>query len=162
MVLGTGFAATDLVAPLEILGRAGTTLADAWEGGAHAYLGLTVPGFPNLFLVYGPNTNTGNTSVVYFQEAQAGYIAQAARLLAALRGGTLEVREEVEAAYDAELVARLDRSVWATCSSWYRAASGRIVTNWPGSASEYARRTARLDPADYLVTAGAPVKPVVA
>ncbi|MEO3937009.1 NAD(P)/FAD-dependent oxidoreductase [Dermatophilaceae bacterium Soc4.6] len=158
LVLGTGFAATDLVAPLEVVGRAGTRLADAWAGGAHAYLGLSVPGFPNLFLVYGPNTNTGNTSVVYFHEAQAGYIAQAARLLAAQGGGALEVRTEVEAAYDTELLARLDRSVWATCSSWYRAASGRIVTNWPGSASEYARRTARLDPADFLVTARGPAE----
>jgi len=156
IVLGTGFAATDLVAPLEVVGRDGVRLADTWEGGAHAYLGMTVPAFPNLFLVYGPNTNTGNTSVVYFHEAQAGYIAQAAGLLTARGGGALEVREDVEAAYDAELLARLDRSVWATCSSWYRAPSGRIVTNWPGTASEYARRTARLDPADYLVTACGP------
>ncbi len=153
LVLGTGFAATDLVAPLEVVGRGGSTLADAWVDGAHAYLGLTVPGFPNLFFVYGPNTNTGNTSVVYFHEAQARYIAQAAGLLAAQGGGALEVREEVEAAYDTELLARLDASVWATCSSWYRAPSGRIVTNWPGTASEYARRTARLDPADFAVTA---------
>ena len=153
LVLGTGFSAAELVAPLEVVGRDGTTLAQAWQGGAHAFLGITVPRFPNLFLVYGPNTNTGNTSVVYFHEAQAGYVAQAARLLAAQGGGALEVRADVEAAFDAEMQRRLDRSVWATCSNWYRDAGGRIVTNWPGLASEYGRRTARFDPADYLVTA---------
>jgi cation diffusion facilitator CzcD-associated flavoprotein CzcO len=119
-----------------------------WRDGAHAYLGMAVPGFPNMFLVYGPNTNTGNTSVVYFHEAQARYIVQAVRMLAA-GAAPLEVRPEVAAAYDAELQGRLAGSVWTACQSWYRNASGRVVTNWPGMAGEYRRRTARLRPADF-------------
>jgi cation diffusion facilitator CzcD-associated flavoprotein CzcO len=156
VVMATGFAATDLLAPMVVRGRGGRLLSDAWAGGARAYLGLTVPEFPNLFLVYGPNTNTGNTSVVYFHESQARYIAAAYRLLAARGGGSLEVRAAVEAAYDRELQGRLAGSVWATCSSWYRNAAGRIVTNWPGMAGEYRRRTARLDEAEYVVRPPAP------
>jgi hypothetical protein len=109
---------------------------------------MTVPGFPNLFLVYGPNTNTGSTSAVYFHEAQARYIVQAVRRIAA-GDGPLEVRADVAADYDAEIQRRLTGSVWAACQSWYRTASGRIVTNWPGMAGEYRRRTARLRPADF-------------
>jgi hypothetical protein len=88
---------------------------------------------------------------VYFHESQARYIAQGYRLLEALGGGSLEVREDVEDAYDREIQGRLSRSVWTTCSSWYRNAAGRVVTNWPGMAGEYRRRTARLDRADYVV-----------
>ncbi|SDT81212.1 flavin-containing monooxygenase [Actinoplanes derwentensis] len=147
LVYGTGFAATDFLAPIEITGRDGVSLAGAWSGGAHAYLGLAVPGFPNMFLVYGPNTNTGNTSVIYFHEAQARWITQAVRSVA--QGTTMEVRPEVAAAYDTEIQSRLSTSVWSACQSWYRTAAGRIVTNWPGSATEYRRRTAVLDRADF-------------
>lgn len=148
LVLSTGFTATDLLAPLAVTGRDGVALSEAWSGGAHAHLGMTVPGFPNLFVVYGPNTNTGNTSVVYFHEAQARYIGQAVSLLAS-RQGPLEVRPEVEAAYDEEVQSRLAGSVWTTCASWYRTASGRVVTNWPGTAGEYARRTRSLVLSDF-------------
>ncbi|TNH30285.1 NAD(P)/FAD-dependent oxidoreductase [Micromonospora orduensis] len=148
LVYGTGFAATEFLVPIRVTGRAGRRLDEEWRDGAYAYLGMAVPGFPNLFLMYGPNTNTGNTSVIYFLEAQARYIAQAVRLLAA-GGPPLEVRPEVAADHDAEVQRRLAGSVWTACRSWYRTASGRIVTNWPGMAAEYRRRTARLDPADY-------------
>ncbi|AEV86411.1 4-hydroxyacetophenone monooxygenase [Actinoplanes sp. SE50] len=148
IVYGTGFAATDFLVPIRVTGRAGTSLDEAWRDGAHAYLGMAVPGFPNMFLVYGPNTNTGNTSVVFFHEAQARWIAQAVRRIARSRQ-PLEVRPEVAAAYDEEMQGRLAGSVWAACQSWYRTASGRIVTNWPGMAAEYRRRTARLNPADF-------------
>jgi cation diffusion facilitator CzcD-associated flavoprotein CzcO len=148
LVYGTGFAATEFLTPIRVVGRGGGLLADVWRDGAHAYLGMAVAGFPNLFLVYGPNTNTGNTSVVYFHESQARYIVQAVRLLAT-SGGVLDVRAEVADGYDRRLQQRLAGSVWTACSSWYRTASGRVVTNWPGLAGEYRRRTARLDPADY-------------
>jgi cation diffusion facilitator CzcD-associated flavoprotein CzcO len=148
LVYATGFAATEFLAPMLITGRAGTDLNDAWRHGAHAYLGIAVPGFPNLFLMYGPNTNTGSTSVLYFHETQARYLVQAVRRLAAT-ATPLAVRPEVAAAYDEEIQARLARSVWSGCRSWYRDPTGRIVTNWPGMATEYRRRTARLRPADY-------------
>ncbi|MER7168589.1 4-hydroxyacetophenone monooxygenase, partial [Micromonospora sp. NPDC000207] len=147
LVYGTGFAATEFLAPIRVTGRDGLVLADVWRDGAHAYLGMTVPGFPNLFLVYGPNTNTGNTSVLYFHEAQARYIVQAVRL--AVAGTPLEVRPDVAAAYDREVQERLAGTAWTGCRSWYRTPGGRVVTNWPGSAAEYRRRTARLRPADY-------------
>ncbi|GAA3227964.1 flavin-containing monooxygenase [Dactylosporangium siamense] len=147
IVYGTGFAATEFLAPVRITGRDGRALHDEWQHGAYAHLGMAVPGFPNMFMMYGPNTNTGNTSVVYFHEAQARYIVQAVRLLAA--GGPVEVRAEVAAAFDAEMQRRLGASVWVGCDSWYRTGGGRVVTNWPGMAGEYAARTATLNEADY-------------
>jgi hypothetical protein len=108
---------------------------------------MTVPGFPNMFVIYGPNTNTGNTSVLYFEEAQADYVVQAVRAIEA--GGPLDVRDDVAGAYDAELQRRLRGSVWTSCTNWYRTAGGRVVTNWPGLAAEYRRRVRRLDRADF-------------
>ncbi len=148
LVYATGFAATDFLAGLRIAGRDGRRLSEEWRDGAYAHLGMTVPGFPNLFLIYGPNTNTGNTSVLYFHERQAAYLVQAVRRLAA-GAPPLEVRRNVAAAFDAEMQQRLARSVWTGCQSWYRNAAGRVVTNWPGQASEYRRRIARLRPSDY-------------
>ncbi|MFI5844055.1 flavin-containing monooxygenase [Catenuloplanes sp. NPDC051500] len=148
LVYGTGFTATELIAPLWVTGRDGVTLRSAWRDGAHAYLGMTVPDFPNMFLVYGPNTNTGTTSVVVFHEAQARYIVQAVRHLST-GAAPLVVSPVRAAAHDAEMQRRLSRSVWTGCENWYTGPGGRIVTNWPGSGGEYTRRTARLDPADY-------------
>jgi cation diffusion facilitator CzcD-associated flavoprotein CzcO len=148
LVYGTGFAATEFLTPMRVTGRDGVRLDEVWRDGAHAYLGMAVPGFPNMFLVYGPNTNTGNTSVVYFHEAQARYIVQVVRALAA-GAAPLEVRREVADRYDAEVQSRLAGSVWTTCHNWYRTPSGRVVTNWPGMAGEYRRRTARLRLTDF-------------
>lgn len=147
LVYGTGFAATEFLAPLRVLGESGRPLDDAWHDGAYAHLGIAVPGFPNMFLMYGPNTNTGNTSVVYFHEAQARYIVQAVAAIA--RSGPLAVRPEVAAAFDTEMQTRLAGSVWTGCTSWYRTGTGRVVTNWPGMASEYRARTRRFEPSDY-------------
>lgn len=146
LVYATGFAATDFLADIRITGRDGVTLAREWREGAYAHLGMTVPGFPNLFLIYGPNTNSGNTSVLYFIERQAAYVVQAVRRLSS---GPLTVRRGVAAAFDEEMQQRLSRSVWAGCRSWYRNTAGRVITNWPGHASEYRRRVARLRRADY-------------
>src|SRR3954468_20102764 len=88
IIYGTGFRTTDFMLPMEIAGRT-QTLQDAWKDGAHAHLGITVPGFPSLFLIYGPNTNTSGGSVIYYEEAQAAYIRQALQLA---RGQSIEVR----------------------------------------------------------------------
>jgi cation diffusion facilitator CzcD-associated flavoprotein CzcO len=149
LVYATGFAATEFLAPMRITGRRGVLLAAEWRNGAYAYLGMAVPAFPNLFLIYGPNTNTGNTSVLYFHEAQAGYLVQAVRRIAAT-GTPLEVRADQATAYDTEIQRRLAHSVWTGCQSWYRTATGRIVTNWPGMAAEYRRRVSRLRVTDFL------------
>jgi cation diffusion facilitator CzcD-associated flavoprotein CzcO len=148
LIFGTGFTATDFLAPLQITGRSGRDLRETWSAGARAYLGIAVPDFPNLFVMYGPNTNLGSGSIIYMLESQARYIAQA---VAALGGRALEVRAEVEQAYDDATQERLVKGVWSQCNSWYRVASGRVVSNWPRLPFEYRRATAKFDPADYEV-----------
>ncbi|TDV57375.1 flavin-containing monooxygenase [Actinophytocola oryzae] len=155
VVYGTGFAATDFLAPMRIRGLEGRELADEWAGGASAYLGLTVPGFPNMFLVYGPNTNLGGNSVIAMLEGQFAYILDVVRRI--VPGSGVDVRREAADRFDAEMRERLGRSAWAGCASWYRDDRGRITTNWPGLVREYRRRTARADAADYrLVTTRTP------
>jgi cation diffusion facilitator CzcD-associated flavoprotein CzcO len=145
IIYGTGFKATDFMLPLEIEGRE-RSLRAAWAGGAHAHLGITVPGFPNLFLMYGPNTNTSGGSIILYEEAQAAYIRQALELA---RRAPIEVRADVEAAGDRALQARFAGTAWTRCDSWYRDDDGRIVTNWPGYMHEYVERTRALDASDY-------------
>ncbi|MGV9675777.1 flavin-containing monooxygenase [Nocardia sp. NPDC003482] len=149
IVYGTGFKGTEFLWPMRISGRGGRTLSDEWTGGARAFKGMTVPGFPNLFLVYGPNTNLGVGSIVYMIESQARYIRQAIQHLAARPGRLLEVRPGVAAEFDRRVQRRLDRSPWTFCSSWYRDAAGRITNNWPGTVTAYRWTTRRMDPADY-------------
>ena len=153
ILFGTGFTATEFLAPMEVEGRDGHTLAEEWAGGAEAYLGITVPGFPNMFLLYGPNTNHGTGSAIELIEAQARYAADAARLLATRAAERLEVRREVHDAFARELRERLDDSVWATCSSWYVTAEGRVTNQWPGTQTEYRRRTRAVALGDYHVRA---------
>jgi cation diffusion facilitator CzcD-associated flavoprotein CzcO/acetyl esterase/lipase len=148
IILGTGFAASGFLAPMKVFGPGGAELSERWREGAHAHLGITVPGFPNLFLLYGPNTNTGSGSIVHILESQIAYVRQAVAHIGA-GGGPVAVRADVAERFDDEVQRRLARSVWTRCTSWYRTASGRIVSNWPGSMREYRRRTARFDPADH-------------
>lgn len=149
IVYATGFRTGQFVAPLKIIGDGGLELEEVWRaGGPHAYLGMSVPGFPNMFLVYGPNTNTASESVIYFHEQQAAYVVQAAQHLAG-GGHPLRVRPDVDRRYDQEIQARLAGGVWTACTNWYRAPDGRVVTNWPGTYREYRRRTRALNPADF-------------
>ncbi len=150
IIYGTGFKATEFLAPMTITGRDGRDLRSEWAEGARAHLGMAVPGFPNMFLIYGPNTNLGSSSVIQMIEQQARYIRQVVKELA--QGGrprAFEIRRAVEAAYDAEVQSRLERGVWTDCDSWYRTASGRVTTNWPGLVHEYQRRTRTAVIADY-------------
>ena len=111
--------------------------------------GVCVPGFPSLFLMYGPNTNTSGGSIVFYAEAQAAYMRQALELLRARGGGSISVLPEVEAASDREVQAAFAGTAWTECDSWYRDERGRIVTNWPGYMSQYADRLRVLDPREY-------------
>lgn len=150
LIWGTGFAATDFLGPISVTGAGGRELDEVWAEGAHAHLGLAVPGFPDFFIVYGPNTNLGGSSIIGMLEGQARYVVQAARHRTA--GRSLDVRADVASAYDEEMQRRLAGSVWSTgCSSWY-SDRGRITTNWPGTVSEYRSRVHTLDLADYHVT----------
>jgi len=150
IIYGTGFAATEFLAPMKIQGTAGVSLEEAWAEGARAYLGICVPGFPNLGLVYGPNTNLGGSSIINMMESQAGFIRQLVELVR--DGGDVAVRPEVEERFDDEVQQRLTDSVWGGCASWYRDTTGRITTNWPGTVAEYKRRTAHVDRAEFEVS----------
>jgi cation diffusion facilitator CzcD-associated flavoprotein CzcO len=144
LIWGTGFAATDFLRTIRVTGRDGVDLHDVWRDGATAYLGIAVPRFPNLYCVYGPNTNLGGSSIIGMMEAQAGWIAEVVRRMADTGHRSYEVRDDVAAAYDREMQARLGDSVWTTCDSWYRD-GGRITTNWPGLVGEYRDRLATVD-----------------
>ena len=111
---------------------------------------MTVPGFPNMFLMYGPNTNTSGGSIIFYHEAQAGYIRQALEQLRLRPAGAIDVRADVEAASDRALQARFAGTAWTQCNSWYRDERGRIIANWPGYMREYFEQTSSLDPAEYL------------
>ncbi|HET6938639.1 MAG TPA: NAD(P)/FAD-dependent oxidoreductase [Nocardioides sp.] len=144
LIWGTGFSATDFLKTIRVTGRDGVELHDVWKDGASAYLGIGVPGFPNLFCVYGPNTNLGGSSIIGMMEAQAGWIAQVVRRIADTDRRAFEVRPDVFEAYDREMQDRLRDSVWAACDNWYRD-GGRVTTNWPGRVGEYQQRLAQVD-----------------
>jgi len=150
IVYGTGFKATEFLVPMTVTGRDGRDLHQQWSDGARAFLGVTVPGFPNFFVMYGPNTNLGGSSILQMLEGQAGYVGQAVDLMVGGRLGKVEVRPDAAEHYDHEMQERLGDSVWAgDCHSWYRTSEGRITTNWPGLVKEYRERTATFEPADY-------------
>lgn len=156
IIFGTGYAATDLLAPMEVLGRGGERLHDRWRDGAEAYLGLSVPGFPNLFMVYGPNTGHGTGSAIDMLEAQADHIADAVRMLSDGRAEQLEVRRDVFDAFRREISSRMADTVWSSgCGSWYRNDAGRVTITWPGQPAEYQRRAHRLSASDYELRAPA-------
>ena len=152
LVLATGFRAHDFVAPMEIAGEGGRTLADAWGGEPRAYLGITVPGFPNLFLLYGPNTNGGTGSVIYTVEAAMGHVISALRALDRADARRIEIRAEAAAEFDRELRTALARTVWHSgCTNWYVDENGFDPNQWPGRWATYRRRTAEIEPAHYAL-----------
>ena len=154
IILATGFACHDFVAPMEISGRDGRTLAEEWGEIARAYLGLSVPGFPNMFLLYGPNTNGGSGSVVNTLECGIGHVLAALRAMESARARRIEVRPAAAEDFDRELRAALAKTVWHSgCSNWYVDENGNDPSNWPWIWSTYKRRTERLAPGAYGLAA---------
>jgi len=153
IVLATGFETSKYLSGIEVIGRDAQRLHERWGDDPMAYLGVAVSGFPNFFMLYGPNTNQAGTSIVYVLEAGARLIAGAVTLLAR-RGGSLEVRPEVERRFNAWLSADLERTIWTQCDSYFRSPSGRIVTQWPSTEWDYARATWRLRRRDWLHRTG--------
>ena len=152
LVYGTGFVTTDFISPVEIVGAGGKTLDAAWKDGAEAYLGVTVSGFPNLFMLYGPNTNLGHNSIIVMIESQVGYLVEAMKELKRRGAKAMSVKDEAFKKFNVELQHDLTKTAWAgSCSSWYKTASGKITNNWGGDTATYRRlmRTPRL--ADYEV-----------
>ncbi len=153
IVFATGFRAAEFLRHIDIRGMEGLSLQDQWRGGAQAYLGISVSGFPNFFLMYGPNTNLGHNSIVFMIECQARYIVDAVRTLDRHGLRTVDVRPDVQARFDQRQQARLARTVWALApNSWYTHSSGRITNNWAGTTIEYWWRTRRFDLARYHAT----------
>ena len=150
IVLATGFASHDFVAPMEVAGAGGRTLAEEWAEFARAYLGVTVPGFPNMFLLYGPNTNGGSGSVVNTLECGIGHVLAALCAMERERARRIEVSHTVAEEFDRELRAALAGTVWQTgCSNWYVDENGNDSSNWPWTWSAYRRRTRELAPGAY-------------
>jgi cation diffusion facilitator CzcD-associated flavoprotein CzcO len=146
VILATGFESTSFLAPMTIEGLAGRSLEREWSHGAEAYLGISVAGFPNLFLMYGPNTNLGHNSIIFMIECQARYIIECIAALAERALKYLDLRREVMTAYNRRLQRKLQRTSWAaTAKSWYKTADGRITNNWYGTTLQYWWRTRRVD-----------------
>jgi len=152
IIYGTGFKTLDFLAPMAVTGLGGRRLRDSWRDGAEAYLGISVSGFPNFFMLYGPNTNLGGNSIIYMLEGQIAYVLGALRALEAEGLDWLDVRPEVQSAFNAWVGAASRTSVWESgCHSWYTTASGRNTNNWPDHTFLYRRRVRRFDLAKYRV-----------
>jgi cation diffusion facilitator CzcD-associated flavoprotein CzcO len=155
LVLATGFKTHGFVAPMEVVGRGGRTLAEEWAPAAHAYLGMSVPGFPNMFLLYGPNTNGGTGSVIYVVEAGVNHVIAALGALERGNARRIEVTRRSADAFDRELRGALADTVWHTgCTNWYVDENGNDPNQWPWLWSAYRRRTARIEPGVYELSAG--------
>jgi cation diffusion facilitator CzcD-associated flavoprotein CzcO len=152
MIYATGFITNPFLDGIRITGRSRTALADHWSAGAQAYLGITTSEFPNLFFMYGPNTNLGHNSILLMAEAQADYILQAIKSVDNANASALEVRENVEKDYNSEIQSRLQKMAWnSVADSWYKS-GGKITNNWPGSVGEYRRATRKFNLAAYRLT----------
>ena len=146
LICGTGFHVTDAHLPHCVHGRGGQSLAENWQEGSRAYLGTTVSRFPNLFLLIGPNTGLGHNSMVYMIESQITYILDCLRKMERRHLRAVEVRPEIQEAFNTEMQQRMQSTVWTTgCSSWYLDASGHNTTLWPGFTFEFRRRTRHFD-----------------
>jgi cation diffusion facilitator CzcD-associated flavoprotein CzcO len=150
IVLATGFEAAEQVAPFEIRGRGGRELNEVWTDGAEAYLGTSVSGFPNLFMLVGPNTGLGHSSMILMIESQVAYVLDAVKRMRARGLASVEVRPDAQAAYNARIQSRLKDTVWASgCMSWYLTRTGKNTTLWPGFTFEFRWKTRRFDAAAY-------------
>ena len=149
IIFGTGFRVVDYVSSMRIIGRRGRDLSDVWSEEVRNYLGINVSGFPNLFLLMGPNTGLGHNSMIFMIEAQARYAVEA--ILAMHRNGlaSIDVRPEVEREFRAKLAKKMQNTVWTSgCNSWYMAPDGEVLL-WPGFTFDYWRRTRRVQLTDY-------------
>ena len=151
IICGTGFDVADAGAPFPVTGTGGTDLDARWRSaGPQAYLGTSIAGFPNFFMMLGPNTGLGHNSMVYMIEAHIAYIASCVRLLAERGVRTMEVRAEVQDAFNERLQRAFRGTVWMSgCRSWYLSNSGRNTVLWPGFTFVFRRLTRRLRVADY-------------
>lgn len=150
LIYGTGFAASDFLAPMRITGLAGQDLNQAWQAGAQAYKGISVSGFPNLFLLYGPNTNLGHNSIIYMLESQFRYVLGCIQALKREKLRYMDVKASVQQPYNRHLQQDLQRTIWSQgCTSWYISATGTQSNNWPGYTFTYRGLTRAPEMSDY-------------
>ncbi len=150
IIFGTGFRVTEMPASSFIRGRDGRTLAETWGGSPRAYRGATIAGFPNLFMLLGPNTGLGHSSMIYMAESQIAYVMDALRVMAERGATAVDVWADVQRDYNARIDAQLEGTVWNTgCSSWYLDDTGRNGTLWPDWTWRFRQRTARFDAESY-------------
>lgn len=151
IIYGTGFTTSDYLSTVEVQGANGRDLRAAWKDAPEAYLGVSVAGFPNFFIIYGPNTNSPN-SIIFMIECQIGYILKCIRTIFRRNLRSFDVSAGVQARYNEDIQRRLKTTSWASgCVSYFMNAAGRIVTQWPDSSGDYRRRVRRLDLKDYDV-----------
>ena len=154
VIYGTGFQASDFLMPMKVVGRGGVELHDRWGGDARAHLGITLPGFPSLFLLYGPNTNiVVNGSITYFSECEVHYVVGCIRKLLETGGRALEPTPEAHDAHNARVDAENLKMAWgvSSVSTWYKNKTGRTAQNWPFSLLEYWQLTREPDLSQYEV-----------
>lgn len=152
IIYATGFETNDYLSPMRVVGRGGAVLNDVWRDGPQACLGITVAGFPNLFFLYGPNTNLGHNSIVMMLESQVRYIMSCLDQMRREGIAAVEVKRDVQDAYNREIQQRLADSSWAMVGdSWY-VHNGVVTNNWPGRTTEYRQRTRHCDLADFEVS----------
>ena len=162
IIFGTGFRVTDNPVMERVRGAHGRSLAEHWaDGGMRAYLGTTVDRFPNFFMLAGPNTGIGHTSLVVMLEAQLAYVVDAIRTAEATGAGAIEVRKPVLDRFNAEVQRKAEKTVWNTggCASWYLDDHGRNTVLWPDYTFRFVRRTRRFDARSYELTARTPFTP---
>jgi len=153
IIYGTGFRDPSLLTPLRIIGRNGIDLNSAWRNGAEAYLGITVSGYPNFFMVVGPNTGVGHTSMVFMMEAQVHYVMKCLTLLRERATGVMELQSDAQARFNRKLQKQMERTVWKSgCRSWYLDENGKNVTLWPGFSCDFWIKTRRVETRDYIFT----------
>ncbi len=152
IVYATGFETTSFLAPMKIVGRNGLDLNAAWASGAEAHRGVAVAGFPNFFMLYGPNTNLGHNSIIFMIECQVNYIRQCIEALKSTKLSTIDVRKEAEDAFNRDLQRDMQRTVWAAgCSSWYKTADGKVTNNWSSFTLRYWWQMRHPDFAEYAL-----------
>jgi cation diffusion facilitator CzcD-associated flavoprotein CzcO len=157
IILGTGFHVTDPPTARLVHGRGGVSLAQAAGTSPQAYLGTTMPGFPNVFKIIGPNTGLGHSSMVFMIESQLSYVMDAIRTMDERDIATVEVRPEAVQAYNAEVQAMMPGTVWSSgCASWYLDAQGNNTTIWPDFTFRFRKRTRHFDPESYELRVAVP------
>jgi cation diffusion facilitator CzcD-associated flavoprotein CzcO len=153
IVLATGFEAAEAKPPFPIAGKGGLTLEQAWKDGIEAYYGCTVSGFPNLFMLIGPNTGLGHSSMIHMMESQAAYVLDAIKTIRERKLSFVDVRHDEQRAFNERIQERLEKTVWATggCASWYKTKDGKNTTLWPGFTFEFRWKTRKFDVERYEV-----------